>query len=118
MPTITDVLVLILGHSNTLDATCMKAGRGFNSRIINIKSVRNQIAKDLPPATSLQDFLKSLIGLHSLTVCDTVSPFAGKGKSKAFKMLMKNGQYVKAFMKMVFHGMSPVIVQCDRRIYL
>ena len=47
----TDVLVLILSHSNTLDAAYMKAGRGFKSRIINIKSVRDQIAKDLPPGT-------------------------------------------------------------------
>ena len=94
----TDVLVLILSHSNTLDAAYMKAGRGSKSRIINIKSVRDQIAKDLPPGTSLQDFLKSLIGLHALTGCDNVSAFAGKGKSKAFKMLMKNGKYVRAFM--------------------
>ena len=84
----TDVLVLILSHSNTLDAAYMKAGSGFKSRIINIKSVRDQIAKDFPPETSPQDFLKSLIGLHVLTGCDTVSASAGKGKSKAFKMLL------------------------------
>ena len=94
----TDVLVLILSHSNTLGATYMKAGRGSKSRIINIKSVRDQIAKDLPPGRSLQDFLKSLTGLHWLTGCGTVSAFAGKGKSKAFKMLMKNGKYVTAVM--------------------
>ena len=41
-----DVLVLILSHSNTLDAAYMKAGRGSKSRIINIKSMRDQIAKD------------------------------------------------------------------------
>ena len=64
----TDVLVLILSHSNTLAAAYMKAGRCSKSRIINIKSVRNQITKDLPPGTSLQDFLKSLIGLHALQV--------------------------------------------------
>ena len=87
----TDVLVLILSHSNTLDAAYMKAGRGSKSRIINIKSVRDQIAKDLPPGTSLQDFLKSLIALHALTGCDTVSAFAGKGKSKAFKMVNMSG---------------------------
>ena len=58
----TDVLVLILSHSNTLDAAYMKASRGSKSRIINIKSVREQIAKDLPPGTSPQDFLESLIG--------------------------------------------------------
>ena len=81
----TDVLVLILSHSNTLDASHMKAGKGSKSRIINIKSVRDQITKDLPPGTSLQDFLKSLIGLHVLTGCDTVSAFAGKGKIESFQ---------------------------------
>ena len=60
--------------------------------------MRDQIAKDWPPGTSLQDFLKSLIGLHALTNCDTVSAFAGKRKSEAFKMLIKNGKYVRAFM--------------------
>ena len=94
----TDVLVLILSHSNTLHAAYMKAGRGSKSTIINIKSVRDQIAKDLPPGTSLQDFLKSLTGLHALTGCDTVSAFTGQKKSKAFKMLMKNGKYVRAYM--------------------
>ena len=63
----TDVLVLILSHGNTLDAAYMKASRGSKSRIINIKSVRDQITKDLPPGTSLQDFLKFLIGLHAFT---------------------------------------------------
>ena len=81
----TDVLVLILSHSNTLDAAYMKAGRGSKSRIINIKSVIDQIAKDLPRRTSLQDFLKSLIGFHAMTSCDTVSAFASKGKSKVSK---------------------------------
>ena len=79
----------------------MKAGRGSKTRIINIKSARDQIAIDLPPGTSLQDFLKSLIGLHALKGCDTVSAFAGKGKSKAFNMLMKNGKYVRASMNNV-----------------
>ena len=60
--------------------------------------MRGQIAKDFPPGTSPQDFVKSLIGLHALTGCDTVSAFAGKGISKVFEMLMKNDKYVRAFM--------------------
>ena len=97
----------------------MKAGRGSKSRIINIKSVRDQIARDLLPGTSLQDFLKSLKGLYALTGCDTVSAFAGKGKSKAFKMLMKNGKYVRAFMTIgILMECLQLIVQSDRRICL
>ena len=94
----TDELVLLVSHNNTLCAAYIKAGRGSKSRIINIKSVRDQITKDLQPGTSPQDFLKSLIGLHTLTNCDSVSAFAGKGKSNAFKMLIKSGKYVRVFM--------------------
>ena len=79
----------------------MKAGRGSRTRIINIKSARDQTAIDLPPGTSLQDFLKSLTGLHELTGCDTVSAFAGKGKSTAFNTLMKNDEYARASMNNV-----------------
>ena len=48
----TDVVVLILSHSNSLDTAYMKASRGSKSRIINIKSVRDQIAKDLTTGLS------------------------------------------------------------------
>ena len=94
----TDVLVLLLSHSHTLGAAYMKAERGSKTRVINIQSIKNQIAKDLPPGVDLQDFLRCLIGMHALTGCDTVSAFAGKGKSKALKMLMKNDTYVRTFM--------------------
>ena len=94
----TDVLVLLLSHSHTLGAAYMKAGRGSKTRVINIQSIKDQIAKDLPAGVDLQDFLRCLIGMHALTGCDTVSAFANKGKSKALKMLMKNDTYVRAFM--------------------
>ena len=93
----TDVLVLLLSHSHTLGAAYMKAGRGSKTRVINIQSIKDQIAKDLPPGVDLQDFLRCLIGMHALTGCDIVSAFAGKGKSKALKMLMKKDTYVRAF---------------------
>ena len=94
----TDVLVLLLSHSHTLGAAYMKAGRGSKTRVINIQFIKDQIAKDLPPGVDPQDFLRCLIGMHALTGCDTVSAFAGKGKSKALKMLMKNDTYVRPFM--------------------
>ena len=94
----TDVLVFLLSHSHTLGAAYMKAGRGSKRRVINIQSIKNQIAKDLLPGIDLQDFLRCSIGMHALTGCDTVSAFAGKGKSKALKMLMKNDTYVRALM--------------------
>ena len=38
-----------------------------------------------------------LLGLHSFTACDTVSPFAGKGKISAFMLMQKNRKYQGAF---------------------
>ena len=94
----TDVLVLLLSHSNILGDVYMKAGRGSKSRIIQIKRIVENLTKDLATGIRVQDFLKSLIGLHAISGCDTVSAFAGKGKVKALKLLMKNRTYVDAFM--------------------
>ena len=94
----TDFFVLLLSHSHTLGDAYMKAGRGSKTRVINVQSIKDQIAKDLPPGVDLQDSLRCLIGMHALTGCDIVSAFVGKGKSKALKMLMKNDTYVRAFM--------------------
>ena len=94
----TDVLVLLLSHSNVLGDVYIKAGRGSKSRIIQIKRIVENLTKDLATVIGVQDFLKSLIGLHAITGCDTVSTFTGKGKVKALKLLMKNRTYVDAFM--------------------
>ena len=94
----TDVLVLLLSHSNVLGDVYMKAGRGSKSRIIQIKRIIENLTKDLATGIRVQDFLKSVIGLHAISGCDAVSAFAGKGKVKALKLLMKNRTYVDAFM--------------------
>ena len=94
----TDVLVLLLSHSNVLDDVYVKVGRGSKSGIIQIKRIVENLTKDLATGIRVQDFLKSLIGLHAISGCDAVSAFAGKGKVKALKLLMKNRTYVDAFM--------------------
>ena len=94
----TDVLVLLLSHSNVLGDVYMEAGRGSKSRIIQIKRIVENLTKDLATGIRVQDFLKSLIGLHAISGCDTVSAFAGKGKAKVLKLLMKNRAYVDASM--------------------
>ena len=86
----TDVLVLLLSHANVLGNIYMKTGRGSKSRIIQIKRTVENLTKDLAIGIRVQDFLKSLIGLHTITGCDTVSAFAGKGKAKVLKLLMKS----------------------------
>ena len=76
----------------------VKTFRGSKSRIIQIKRIVENLTKDLATVIRVQGFLKSLIGLYAITDCDTVSAFAGKGKAKALKCLMKNRTYVDAFM--------------------
>jgi hypothetical protein len=69
-------------------------GKGSKSRIIQIHMVLEKLHKELDPAICLQDFIKSLIGLQAFTGCDSVSSHGGKGKIKALKLLVNNGNYV------------------------
>ena len=38
--------------------------------------------------------------MHALTGCNSVSAFSGKGKGKAFKLMMKKERYVKALVNL------------------
>uniref|UniRef100_UPI00358F73A3 uncharacterized protein n=1 Tax=Myxine glutinosa TaxID=7769 RepID=UPI00358F73A3 len=62
-------------------------GRGVNSRTIDLQSVRDSIGDDVSQA---------LIGLHCFTGCDSVSSFYGKGKKKAFNLLLKERELCNA----------------------
>ena len=62
----TDVLVLVLSHSNVLRDVYMKAGWGSKSRIVQVKRIVENLTKDLATDIRVQDFLKSLIGLHAM----------------------------------------------------
>ena len=59
----------------------------------------DNLSKNLNRKVRLCDFLRSLIGLHALTGCDTVSAFAGKGKYKALQLALSNASYVRALME-------------------
>ena len=89
------MLVLLLRHSNVLGDVYMKTGRESWRRIIQIKTIFENLTKDFAAGIRVQDFLKTLIGLHAITGCDIVSAFAGKGKAKALNLLLKS---VDAFM--------------------
>ena len=58
-----------------------KYGTKIRKRIIDINKVSSSVGISV---------CKALIGMHAFTGCDTVSAFAGKGKSKALKMLTSN----------------------------
>ena len=59
----------------------------------------DNLSKNLNRNVRLCDFVRSLIGLHALTGCDTVSAFAGKGKYKALQLALSNASYVRALME-------------------
>ena len=59
----------------------------------------DNLSKNLNRNVRLCDFVRSLIGLHVLTGCDTVSAFAGKGKYKALQLALSNASYVRALME-------------------
>ena len=64
----TDVLLLLVGHSNSLNRVVyMKMGRGLKTRIVPINLIIDKLSKEVQPVTTADDFVESLIGLHAFT---------------------------------------------------
>ena len=95
----TDVLVLLLAHSQSLGKCYIKKGKGSQTRMIELSLIVDYLSNQLFEGISQQNFLKALIGVHALTGCDTVSAFCGKGKWRAVQLLQKNKEYVDAMMR-------------------
>ena len=57
---------------------------------------------------SADDLCSTLLGFHAFTGCDTVISIAGKGKSKAFKVLRSHPNHVSAFKSL---GESSTVVE-------
>ena len=51
-------------------------------------------------SVGIECFTKALVSIHAFTGCDTVSAFAGLGKSKAIKIMAKNFDYIKLLEKL------------------
>ena len=94
----TNVLIL-LSHSEGLGNCFIEKGKSSKSRIVQLSNVVDNLLKNLDRDVRLCDFLRSLIGLHSLTGCDTVAAFAGKGKCKALQLVLSNASYVRALLE-------------------
>ena len=70
----------------------MKKGRGTKTRIIELSTVVNSLGRQLDPGIDKPSFMKALIGIHSITGCDTISTFSGKGKWKAVRAMASIGE--------------------------
>ena len=89
----TDVFVISLMVSEKIDANInFKTGNKNKARIISINKVKEALKDkyDVVVSVGLEIFTKALVSLHAFTGCDTVSAFAGLGKSKAFKIMAKS----------------------------
>ena len=73
----------------------MKKERGTKSRIIDLSLVVNSLEMQLDPGIDKNCFLKALIGVYTITGCDTISAFSGKGKWKAVQLFQRSEKYVR-----------------------
>ena len=65
-------------------------------RIIDVGKISDYIYEDLNSCEISKDIvMESLIGFHSFTRCDTITAFAGRGKVKPIKLMLKDEKYIK-----------------------
>ena len=68
------------------------------SRIISLEKVKEKIESSLGElGYPSEEFCETLTGLHAFTGCDNVSSFAGKGKTKPFKIMKSQQKYASTF---------------------
>ena len=88
----TDVFVMSLAFHDKIGASLFqKCGTKARRRVVDISKVA---------ATIGMRVCRALIGMHTFTGCDTVSAFAGRGKTKALKLLISHVDYQDTFLKL------------------
>ena len=95
----TDVFVICLSVHLLIDANVFfLTGVKSSRRIIDITKVADHVYESLNSCeVSKEILMKSLVGFHSFTGCDTISAFAGRGKIKPLKLMVRDVRYVEAF---------------------
>uniref|UniRef100_UPI00358DDB47 uncharacterized protein n=1 Tax=Myxine glutinosa TaxID=7769 RepID=UPI00358DDB47 len=88
----TDVFIMSLAFHDKIGVPLFqKCGTSTWTRLVDIVKVA---------ATVGVDVCRALIGMHAYTGCDTVSVFAGKGKTSALKLLTKNRETQNTFQEL------------------
>ena len=94
----TDVFIIITLScvSTTTSELFLQTEKRDKRRIINLQIIKESQDGEVPEAVdySIDYLLSTLSGLHSFTGCDSTSAFAGKGKVKALKLIMKLARLV------------------------
>ncbi|KAJ8405151.1 hypothetical protein AAFF_G00321420 [Aldrovandia affinis] len=88
----TDVLLLCLAFS--ADISCplfQNCGTKNQVRNLDITKLRQALGDSV---------CNALIGMHAYTGCDTLSAFAGRGKLRALKLIMRSEHFQEVFRKL------------------
>ena len=98
----TDVFISLMVSEKINANINSKISNQNKARIISVNKVKESLKDmyDTVVSSGLECFTKALVSLHESTGCDTIIPFAGLGKSKAFKIMAKNVDYIKNFEKL------------------
>ena len=97
----TDVTILACSLCPGITARIFfRTGTKTRSRFIDIQAVRNSVSENVCDA---------LLGLHSLTGCDTTSAFKRRGKRLVYNCCNRIRNYVMIFNDLVVHLMFLMI---------
>ena len=66
----------------------IRRGSKSSVRLVDITKLAAALGRDVCTA---------LLGLHQWTGCDTISAFAGQGKLKALKIILREQKFIDAF---------------------
>ena len=88
----TDVFIMCSSFCDQIEAPLFqKCGTRMRTRLVDIKKVAASVGMEV---------CRALIGLHAYTGCDTVSAFAGKGKTNALRLLISNKNTQDMFLEL------------------
>ena len=96
----TDIAMLFLAFSRQITSNLyLRTLTGNKVKIWNINDIKRNLTPRLSNnvSSSINDVCDALIGLHAYTGCDSVSAFAGKGKTKAVKLLLNSDDFIMLF---------------------
>ena len=84
-----DVFVLLLSFCRAMNTTILQmCGSSTRTKVIDMKKITTVLGED------------TCIGVHAFTGCDSVSAFAGNGKTKALKMLKDYAEVKETFSRL------------------
>ena len=84
----TDVFIICLGLCQDVNNIFIRPGSKSSVRLVDITKLAAALGRDVYTA---------LLALHPWTGCDTISAFAGQGKLKGLKILLREQKLINAF---------------------